>query len=374
MPVKVLFLTLKTFGFTGGIEKVCRTMCRVLYDLSETLHIDPTVYSMYDHNHERDSRYISKKQFKGFGSNRKYFVLKSILTGLHADVILLSHVHLINIGFLIKKINPQKKIYLIAHGIEIWKTLPDAKLNILRSVDKIICVSKFTAEKIIATHKIPTEKIEIVNNCLDPFYFVSRDFEKPKSLLKRYKINVNHTILFSLSRVSSSEKYKGYDHNIELLPKLLETYPNLIYLIGGKWDFEEKERLDELIKKNNLQEYIRIIGFVDEAEVTDHFLLSDMFIMPSKKEGFGIVFIEAIASGLNVIAGNKDGSVDALKNGTLGALVDPDNLLEIQNQIRLFLDHPQSNEDKLNLQQNCLKAFSYQNYKQSLQRILMKEN
>jgi phosphatidylinositol alpha-1,6-mannosyltransferase len=374
MPVKILFLTLKTFGFTGGIEKVCRTMCRVLYDLSEESDVDPTVYSMYDHNYERDSRYIHKKQFKGFSSYRKYFVLKSILTGLHSDVILLSHVHLINIGYLIKKINPAKKVYLIAHGIEVWKPLPEAKLNILRNLDKIICVSQFTANKIAEMHQIPVDKIEVVNNCLDPFYHISRDFEKPKALLKRYQLNSNHTILFSLSRVSSSEKYKGYDHNIELLPKLLEQYPNLIYLLGGKWDEKEKKRLDELIKKNHLEQNIRIIGFVDEAEVTDHFLLSDMFIMPSKKEGFGIVFIEAIASGLQVIAGNKDGSVDALKNGTLGALVDPDNLDEIKDQIQVFLDHPQIMDDKLNLQQNCLKAFSYKNYKRVMEKILLADH
>ncbi|MCZ4221814.1 glycosyltransferase family 4 protein [Pedobacter rhodius] len=371
MQAKVLFLTLKTFGFTGGIEKVCRTVCRVLYDLSEENILEPTVYSMYDKNNERDSRYLHRKQFKGFDSSRKYFVFKAFLTGLQSDIILLSHVHLVNIGYLIKKIHPQKKIYLIAHGIEVWKSFPEAKLNILKSLDKIICVSQFTADKIQEIHQVPKNKIVVLNNCLDPFYHYSVDFEKPQFLLDRYQVSNQSPILFSLSRVSSSEKYKGYDHNIEVLPALLKNHPKLVYLLAGKWDELEKGRLDKLIAFHKLEKHIRLIGFIDEAEVTDHFLLSDIFIMPSKKEGFGIVFIEAIASGLQVIAGNKDGSVDALKQGELGALVDPDDLKAIQFQIENFLDHPQSKADKLNLQRKCMKTFNYANYKTALQGILL---
>jgi glycosyltransferase involved in cell wall biosynthesis len=371
MPVKVLFLTLKTFSLTGGIEKVCRSLSRVLYDLSEEGVVQSTVYSMYDKNTDRDSRYLSKQQFQGFEGKKERFVVHSFLSGLKADVILLSHIHLINIVYFIKKIHPNKKIYLLAHGIEIWKKLSDSKLKILNQLDKIICVSHFTAQKIMDMHHIPVDKIEILNNCLDPFYHLSTQFEKPKELLNRYHLNDENIILFSLSRLSSSEKYKGYDHTIELLPKLLEKYPTLVYLLGGKWDTIEKNRLDDLILKNNLQDHIRMVGFIDETEITEHFLLSDMFILPSKKEGFGIVFIEALASGLRVIAGNKDGSVDALKGGTLGVLVDPDDEEGILNSICNLLMHKQTESEKKKLQEKCMEAFGYAPYLQSIKNLLL---
>lgn len=371
MSVKVLFLTLRTFSLTGGIEKVCRSLSRVLYDLSEEEIVQSTVYSMYDKNTDRDSRYLSKHQFYGFNGNRERFVLQSFLSGLKANVILLSHIHLISIVYFIRKIHPHKKIYLLAHGVEIWRKLPNSKLKILNQLDKIICVSHFTAGKIMEMHHIPEDRIEILNNCLDPFYHLSTGFEKPQRLLDRYHLDDKNLILFSLSRLSSSEKYKGYDHTIKLFPQLLEKYPNLVYLLGGKWDVEEKKRLEDLIAKNQLQEYIRMVGFIDETELTEHFLLSDMFILPSKKEGFGIVFIEALASGLRVIAGNKDGSVDALKGGTLGILVDPDNQEEILASICNLLSHNQTDNEKKNLQKKCIEAFGYEPYLQSIKNLLL---
>ncbi|MBA7664368.1 GDP-mannose-dependent alpha-(1-6)-phosphatidylinositol monomannoside mannosyltransferase [subsurface metagenome] len=79
-----------------------------------------------------------------------------------------------------------------------------------------------------------------------------------------------------------------------------------------------------------------LTGYVPDNKLVDYYNLCDVFVMPSKKEGFGIVFLEALACGKPVIAGNKDGSVDAILNGNLGALVDPDNLEQITESIINF--------------------------------------
>ena len=369
-PKKVLFLTLKVFGFTGGIEKVCRTVCRVLYDLSAEELIDPLTYCMYDLGYDRDSRYLTKQQYKGFGGNRKLFVLKSILKGLKSDVIILSHINLLSVAYLIKRFSPSTKVYLIAHGIEIWRKLPEAKIKALNRLDKIIAVSHFTADQIKSVNHIHEHKIEVLNNCLDPFYHFPSTFSKPEPLLHRYGLNKNQVILMSLSRLVSTEKYKGYDNTITILPRLVKNNPNLVYLLAGKSDEEEHQRLEKLMEQYQIRDHIKLIGFVDEAEITDHFLLSDIFVMPSKKEGFGIVFIEAVASGLSVVAGNKDGSVDALKNGELGFLVDPDNLEDIEATLKKILTALPSQEEKTTLQQKVLQTFGYENYKNSIRNLI----
>jgi glycosyltransferase involved in cell wall biosynthesis len=286
-------------------------------------------------------------------------------------VVILSHVHLLSIAYFIKRFRPNIKVYLIAHGIEIWKKFPEPKLKALKRLDKIICVSQFTADKINKIHGIPKEKLEILNNCLDPFYYFPDDFSKPKALLKRYNLTEGHDILFSLSRLSSSEKYKGYDSTIAILPEIVKKHPNVMYLLAGKYDEDEKIRIDNLIKKYKIENHIKLLGFVDEAEVSDHFLLSDIFVLPSKKEGFGIVFIEAMASGLYAVAGNKDGSVDALKNGELGELVDPDNLDQIQATLSELLENLPTHDERVALQKRVFAFFNYQSYKESIKNLIL---
>lgn len=368
---KVLFLTLKTFGFTGGIEKVGRVVCRALYDLSVDGTIDTMVHCMYDKNYERDSKYLRKSQFKGFDGNRKKFVLWSLYKGIRSDVIILSHINLLSIGYLIKRFRPATRVYLIAHGIEIWRKLPEPKIRALMRLDKIIAVSEYTARLITTAHKIDSAKIEILNNCIDPFFAIPTNFSRPAFLMKRYQLHEDQTILFSLSRLSSSEKYKGYDHTMEILPRLIKKRPNLVYLLGGKYDQQEKKRLDKLIERYKIAGHVKFIGFVDEAEVTDHFLLSDVFIMPSKKEGFGIVFIEATACGLRVIAGNKDGSVDALQRGELGTLVDPDNLNDIENALTNLLNSPIYDEEKKDLQKKTYHIFNFEKYRERIKNMIV---
>ena len=120
---------------------------------------------------------------------------------------------------------------------------------------------------------------------------------------------------------------------INCLPDLVKKIPNIKYIIAGKYDDEEKLRLEKMINDLGLINVVQLTGFLKEDEICDHYQLGDIFVMPSQGEGFGIVFIEAAVCGSKIIAGNKDGSVDALRNGDLGLLVDPISTKEISNAV-----------------------------------------
>jgi phosphatidylinositol alpha-1,6-mannosyltransferase len=85
---------------------------------------------------------------------------------------------------------------------------------------------------------------------------------------------------------------------------------------------------------------------VPPEELPDYFRLADVFVMPSAYEGFGIVFLEAMATGVHVIAGSQDGSRDALCDGALGTLVDPENGEELASAILAALDNPARTGDR----------------------------
>lgn len=86
-----------------------------------------------------------------------------------------------------------------------------------------------------------------------------------------------------------------------------------------------------------MQNCVTLTGFVPDEELCDHYNLCDLFAMPSKREGFGIVYLEALACGKPALGGNQDGAVDALCAGELGALVDPDDISMIaQTMIQIL--------------------------------------
>ena len=168
--------------------------------------------------------------------------------------------------------------------------------------------------------------------------------------------------------MADTELYKGYDKVIQALSILVKEDPSLRYLLVGKYGALEKKRLDALIEKHELSHVVHFAGFVPDSELAAHFNLADIFIMPSEKEGFGIVFIEAMFYGKPVIAGNKDGSVDALCNGELGLLVDPRSVKEIATAIKkMLVDTAKFLPDEKKLEMH----FGYTGYKRRLMKYLM---
>lgn len=365
--MKVLFLYLKAFSFTGGIEKFNRSFLKALHELSVDGVIDADAASSYDP--VTDEKYFPRNRFSGYGGRRKQFVFSSVVKCFKYDMVVIGHINLAVIACIMKKLKPSLKIMVVTHGIEVWKTHGGYKKQLLELADTILSVSQFTKEKILEFNpSIDASKVKVFPNTIDPYFKAPTVFGKPDYLLKRYNLNSDTQILITVTRLSFSEKYKGYDNTIAMMKEIAAANSNVRYLICGKADQAENNRIASLIKNNDVSDKIILTGFVKDEELIDHYLLGDVFVMPSKKEGFGIVFIEALTCGLKVIAGNKDGSVDALMNGELGMLIDPDNKEELVaaiNQSFTGKDH-----DPVAMQQKVYKAFGFERYKERLKNYL----
>ncbi len=365
----ILFLTLKVFSATGGIEKVCRIASKALYEYGLENNKKIAINSLHDPAKSAYSNnYFPRIIFTGFGVNKTRFISNSVFKGSKSDVVLLSHINLLPVGWLIKKVSPKTKLILIAHGIEIWSPLKPHVLKMLNCCDKILSVSEYTKGKIIETHKIPSNKCYVLNNCLDPYLPLPKK-QNDIDLRKRYGFTPDNEIIFTLTRISTEERYKGYDKVIEALALLQNNHPNAKYLISGSYDKIEKAKIDKQIERLGLQGKVVLSGFISETELAAHFNLADVYIMPSKKEGFGLVFIEAMFYSLPVIAGNADGSTDALLNGELGMLVNPESIVEITEALEKVLSERSTFIPNRKL---LINYFGYEAYKQNLELLLQK--
>lgn len=322
-----LFLYLKAFGGTGGIEKFNRAMMKALEIRSKETQEVIYIYSAYDQS--ADPRYHGTDFFKGFNVNKFRFTISSILTALKADTLLIGHINLSLIAFLMKIIHPGQKQIVVTHGIEVWGELNWLKRKVLHSANSILSVSNFTRNVLINKHQIDPQKISIFRNTLDPYFGQSEGQEDISELRSFYHIPEDAKVLMTIARLKHYEKAKGYDKVIQILARLKNENVNVYYILAGKYSDDEHSRIQHLASELNIADRIILPGFIEDKNLQAHYKLADIFIMPSTKEGFGIVFIEAMACGTPAIAGNKDGSADTILSPELGSLVDPDNLDEI---------------------------------------------
>lgn len=369
MPT-TLFLYLKAFSFTGGIEKFNRCFLKALHELSEEGHFK--LQAISSHDTVTNEQYFPAKNFRGFGGNRFMFLLYAFWQTLFAKQIILGHINLAVIGCWVKWLRPKTELIIIIHGVDVWQPQNSLKLKAFQMADKILSVSNYTKTIVCANHPtINPNKIHIFPNTIDPYFKLPTNFQKPKYLQERYGITDTTKVLLTVTRLANTEQFKGYDHTISVLPTLQQNVgTNVQYILGGKGQEQELARIEKHIQKTSTKSQVQLIGFIKDEELIDHYLLADVFVMPSKKEGFGIVFIEAMACGLKVIAGNKDGSVDALQNGELGILINPDNEDELLQAILQSLNNETHNSGAL--QQNVIANFGFQQYKKRLKEYLIK--
>lgn len=372
MSKNIILFTLQTFSTTGGIQKMTRTLAHALNQVATHNNWNFNLWSAYDTNTDLLPQYLPAKNFKGFAS-RVVFTLKAFLKAPKFDIIIITHINMALIGRAIKTINPKCKIWVVAHGIEVWNELSPTKKWLLKNCDKIICVSNFTKQQVVTKHHIDAVKCEVLNNALDPFMNLPVTFTKPQYLIERYNLTANTPLLFTLTRLNAAEQYKGYEQVIKIISNLKQTFPAIKYIIAGKYDEEEKNRINKIIKTYKVEEQVLLTGFVEESELVDHFLMADLFVLPSSNEGFGIVFIEAMACGLPVVCGNVDGSVDAIKNGLLGKSTDPNNLAELENALTEELQKPLTENMRKELQSQCVHYFNEDNYIKNLNNLLINE-
>lgn len=366
MRTDTLFLTLNIFSATGGIEKVCRILGKALYERSVEKQERLMIWSMHDKAGDAtDNIYFPTELYKSYSAGKMRFVKDAVHQGIQSRVVILSHINLLSVGWIIKKTSPATKVILMAHGIEVWGQLSEIKTAMLRSMNKIWAVSNYTRSVLTNRHGLDVGKTVVLNNCLDPFLEPAKNISVPVAIYERYGIDKDDKILFTLSRLSSKEKYKGYEDVIKALQEIND--PKIKYIIAGKADEVELDSVKTRISVAGLENNIVLAGYIADREVAAHYKMSDCYIMPSSGEGFGVSFIEAMYYGVPVIGGNGDGSMDALMNGELGTAVTPGNIKEIKNAVMGVL---QKRTLHVPSYSKLMGQFGYQNYKMKLSELL----
>lgn len=306
----------------------------------------------------------SKLRYNTSGLNGKFryaaAVVRTLLSGERFDLVVCGHVNLLPIA-VPAAVLARAPLVLLIYGIDVWRPTRSAFTNLLASrADAVVAISHVTLERFLAWSGVPRQRCALLPNAI---HFERYGIGPPNEpLLARYGIK-SRNVIMTLGRLASSERLKGLDEVLESMPRLVEKIPDLVYLIAG--DGPDRARLEAKAEALGLKGRVVFTGYVPEHEKADHYRLADAYVMPSGGEGFGFVFLEAMACGVPVIGSRTDGGREALRDGALGRLVDPANPAELQEAILQAL------REQKKVPQG-IEYFSYENFERRCQRLMVR--
>jgi glycosyltransferase involved in cell wall biosynthesis len=201
---------------------------------------------------------------------------------------------------------------ILTYGKEVWETLPSRKQKSLQTADRIWTISRYSRDRLCAANQVNPEKVDFLFCAVDGQQFHPK--HKSPELVEKYSLQ-DAQVLMTVARLWSGDPYKGVDVTIRALPKIAATHPKVKYLVVGRGD--DQPRLAALATELGVSDRVIFAGFVANEDLVAHYNLADAYIMPSQ-EGFGIVYLEAMACGKPVLSGDADGSADPVQDGRLG--------------------------------------------------------
>lgn len=255
--------------------------------------------------------------------------------GPRPDMVLCLHIRLLPVAWLVSALRGAPLWFMI-FGIDAWERPANLLLLWLsRRADRVISISEVTTERFQSWAWLPADRMRLLPCIVDLEQFQPGPGDP--ALIARYGL-AGKRILFTFGRLVSAERAKGMDEVMQAMPALLADNPDLVYLIGGGGP--DRPRLEAKAASLGIASHVIFAGRIPEEEKVSHYRIANAYVMPSRGEGFGIVILEAMACGIPALASSKDGGREALLDGKLGLLVDPDDPASVEAGIRDVLKRP----------------------------------
>ncbi|MFZ2189802.1 MAG: glycosyltransferase family 4 protein [Candidatus Magasanikiibacteriota bacterium] len=327
--MKKLIITLEYPSEIGGVQTYIHQFATVL-DPESVVVLAPKHKLAQEFDVNNKFKTVRKKMlwpiFIWPRWTKMFWQVLRIIKKEKIEIIYLHHVLPVGyVAWLIKKI---KKIpYVVfSHGTDIeagtrskWKK---TMLNfVCENSEQIVFNSENLKKRLLRILPELENKSSVLYPCPEPMFFEPVGGEKIAQMKAQYALEGKHVML-SIARLTDG---KGITHLVRILPKILESVPNLVWFLIG--DGPKRQFLIQEIQKNNLQNVVRLVGEVKHEELNSFYHLADLFVLlthpdEGREEGLGMVFLEAAAAGLPVVAGKSGGVEEAVINGQTGIIVD----------------------------------------------------
>ena len=242
------------------------------------------------------------EQWRACNRHKRSFIRSALGLSSGAHLIICGHIAQLPVAWLASWLRPGLRYALVAHGIEVWRPFTFLEKRALKGAWRIFCVSDFTRREILKNLPLDPARLVVLPNALDP----NLDADGIDSST----ITTSQPVILTVSRLSASDRYKGIDHLIQSMPAILASAPATKLRIVGRGD--DRPRLHQLARDLGIDAAVEFAGYVDDRQLRHEFARCTVFALPSQKEGFGLVYLEAMAHGKPCIAAQAGGAPEVV--------------------------------------------------------------
>jgi glycosyltransferase involved in cell wall biosynthesis len=363
--MKVLLLA-PPLGSAGGIQRYTATLVRALKDLLGGQCVRCVAIPEV-RDGSRHGRFSMRLKLR--------FGCEALLEAVRwrPDLTICTHLGLGPIGWLLANLG-RRPYWIVVHGFEAWGLLPYWKRMGLRQADRVIVTSAFSREQVAKRHQIGSERISSLPCTLDERLTT---VEPARNGLHR-SLSDGSRVVLTVARMAASERYKGHDVVLRAMASVVAKIPNLTYVVVGGGD--DRVRLKALTDELGLREHVAFTGEVSDSELAALYRRSEVFVLPARTvlddrnpqgEGFGIVFLEAMAFGKPVIGPRYGAPAELIRHGENGLLVDPEDPASAAKALLDLLTHPDVAREMGKTGSDWVRRhYSYGSFREKLRQML----
>jgi phosphatidylinositol alpha-1,6-mannosyltransferase len=311
---------------TGGIQEAGRQTVGALSTIADERGWQLEILSLNDASGEHHLQSTHRSiRFLGFGRRKISLLSHATWQALSPAretlcLVLAGHPNLAPAAHWIKGFSRSVRTIVVTHGVEVWSRLSALRRVALLQTDLVLAPSQVTAGKLTEVQRIRENKIRRLAWSVNPDLL--RMSDEPSSLQLPFGFPRSRVVL-TVGRWSKSERYKGLDDLIRATAELRGRFANLHLVVVGGGD--DLPRLRRLAVDAQVGDAVDFLDRVSDSELAACYANADVFALPSTGEGFGLVFLEAMAFARPIVAAACGGAMDIVVDGVNGLLIPPHN-------------------------------------------------
>jgi phosphatidyl-myo-inositol dimannoside synthase len=328
----------------GGVQRAGRHVASVMTEFAASRGMECRILSLND-GPELQRLTVAGREIVFTGSERAKgrFLATAIRAARRPSgkgkgkikLVVAGHPNLAPVASAMRFAAPRLKSIVCTHGVEVWEPLTRMRRMALRRADVVLAPSKYTADHVAAIQRVATQKIRVLPWALDPQFEALAPQSGKAAAPGTFP---EGRVVLTVGRWRADERYKGMDTLITALPRLLPRWPELQLAAVG--DGDDREWLEDLAEENGVRRHVHFLSGLSYAELAGCYAHCEIFALPSRGEGFGIVYLEAMACGKPVIGGAHGGAPEVIDDGKTGYLVPHGDAAQLATAIETLLADP----------------------------------